>query len=81
MQKYQQFIVDELNRVAPGSGIDPRHVDGFIHLAWPNPAVLKEDDLREEVMIALVCIRDEIKEFGPKKGKERIEWIAKSFGL
>ena len=81
MQNYQQFIIKELELRAPGAHVDPRHVEGYIRLAFSDPSTLSEDDLREEVMIALICISDEIKEYGPKKAKERSEYLAKSFQL
>lgn len=70
-EKRASPYADYIAPLAPG--FDPRHVEAFIRLEYGTLDHLGPEQFRNEVAIAMACIRE--------TGAEDSEALARSFGL
>ena len=71
METYIQRQMLE-KRLIP-QGVDPRHVEGYMRLAYSTFSQLSWPEIKREIKVGLACIKE--------GGIEAAERNAKSFGL
>ena len=72
MTNYQRGISDDLKSLGM-SGIDPRHIEGYMRLEYSTLNGLSASQFRAEVSLCAECV--------VQGGVERAEENAMSFGL
>ncbi len=73
MRNYYQNLIAEIRARQGRLDVEPRHIEGFIRIAYPTLNSLSQGEFEHEVSVAIIC--------ADRAGREGAEELARSFGL